>query len=75
MAVHITLEPKKVINIDGKHIEEVVLSPWRITIVLRSGKRIVIEPDIYPEITTCRKSEWDCYMENIKLSIYEEGEG
>ncbi|MEM1731125.1 MAG: hypothetical protein QXY26_08380 [Ignisphaera sp.] len=54
-----------------EHVEKVILSQWREIVILKNGKRIIIEPDIYPEITTCR-GEWDCYMENIKLSIYEE---
>lgn len=57
-----------------ENVEKVILSQWREIVILKNGRRIIVEPDIYPEITTCRKGEWDCYMENIKLSIYEESE-
>ncbi|MEM1842242.1 MAG: hypothetical protein QXL19_07685 [Ignisphaera sp.] len=77
MADHTPLEPEKVINItkhiSGEQVKEIVLDSI-ITIVLRNGKKIVIEPDIYPEIILCREGEWDCYMENVRFSIHEEEE-
>ncbi|MEM4844545.1 MAG: hypothetical protein QXU08_09070 [Ignisphaera sp.] len=74
VADSIDLELEEVISItepviSGEQVKEVVLSPWRITVVLRNGKRIVVEPDFYPEIMLCRGGEWDCYVENVKLSI------
>jgi hypothetical protein len=63
-------------ELDGNMIDRVVFqSPWRIIIILRGGRRLAVEPDIYPEIRLCNpeRDGDDCYLENLFLRVCEDG--
>ena len=64
------------VAIDGGLVERIeFVSPWRIKIVLKDGKKLAIEPDIYPEIRLCspERDGDDCYLENLLLRVCEDG--
>jgi hypothetical protein len=68
-------EPSPV-AIDGGLVERIeFVSPWKMVIVLRNGKRIAVEPDFYNEIRLCNpeRDGDDCYLENTHLRVYEDG--
>jgi hypothetical protein len=54
--------------ISGDAIDRVEqLNDYQVVIVLKNGKRILIEADFYDEISTCRSNEDICYKENVRL--------
>jgi len=64
------------VAIDGGLVERIeFVSPWKMVIVLRNGKRIAVEPDFYNEIRYCSEDDGDeCFLENLFLRIYEDGD-
>jgi hypothetical protein len=63
------------LSLEGSQVSRVEqVNPWTLVIVLRSGKRIIVEPDFYSEIRSCSEDDGDeCYLENLFLRVYEDG--
>jgi uncharacterized protein YlzI (FlbEa/FlbD family) len=60
-------------TISGDAIERVEqLNDYQVVIVLKNGKRILVEADFYDEIRTCRSDDDICYKENVRLIIAED---
>ena len=59
----------KTMVIRGSVVKAVILHEWGVAIILRNGKKIVIEPDVYDEIFQCVKDDCDdeCVFENLRL--------
>ena len=59
--------------LSGSDIDRVEqLNDYQVVIVLRNGKRVLIEADFYDEIRTCRSDDDICYKENVRLIIAED---
>jgi len=62
--------------IEGSMVERIeFVSPWKIVIQLKNGRRIAVEPDFYSEIRYCdpNRDSDSCYLENLYLRVYEDG--
>jgi hypothetical protein len=64
------------LSLEGSQVSRVEqVNPWTLVIVLRDGRKIIVEPDFYPEIRGCDpdRDADDCYLENLFLRVYEGG--
>ncbi len=60
-------------------VESIEIGPCRLTIRLRNGRKLIVEPDVFDEIRMCRSESplWfvDCVLENLKLRWWIEDDG